>query len=135
VEQSYTYALQIVITSIEDCEIRAPVVMTTSIVVDEIVKNLDMYMLVGVIAIVAISQFERKIGSILGIFFWASVAFFGHQSFSMGGGVGIGDKHLPPGIFYGICFLLMAVNIGNGFFVVRRKRRALSEANQPLSED
>ena len=98
---------------------------------DELIKNLDTYMLIGVVSIVAISQFNRKIGSILGIFFWISVAFLGYQAFSAGGGIGIGSVALSPAIFYGICITLIVVNIGNGFFVVRRQMRALSEANRP----
>ena len=102
---------------------------------DELVKNLDTYMLIGVVAIVAISQFNRKIGSILGIVFWITVAFLGHQAFNSGGGIGIASVALSPNIFYGICATLILVNIGNGFFVVRKQRRPLSEANRPSVED
>jgi hypothetical protein len=103
--------------------------------VDELVKNLDTYMLIGVVSIVAISQFNRKIGSVLGIIFWISVAFLGYQAFNSGGGIGIGSVALSPTIFYGICAILIVVNIGNGFFVVRRQRRALSDANRANAED
>ena len=97
---------------------------------DELIKNLDTYMLIGVVAIIGISQFNRKLGSILGIFFWAAVAYVGHLTFTRGGGIGIASLALSPTVFYTICGVLIVVNIGNGLFVVRRKRRAFSEASR-----
>ena len=97
---------------------------------DELIKNLDTYMLIGVVAIVGISQFNRKLGSILGIFFWSAVAYAGYLTFERGGGIGIASLALSPTVFYRICGVLVVVNIGNGLFVVRRKKRALSEASQ-----
>ena len=88
----------------------------------EIIENLDTYMMIGVVAIVGISQFNRKLGSILGIFFWLAVAFFGYQGFRSGGGIGIGSIALSENVFYGICTVLIVVNVGNGFLVTRNKR-------------
>jgi len=88
-----------------------------------LIENFDMAMLIGVVAVIGISQFNRKLGSILGIFVWAAIAFVGYQGFKLGGGIGIGTILLSPGVFYGICGVLILVNIGNGFFITSSKRR------------
>jgi hypothetical protein len=80
-------------------------------VLETLAQNLTIYMMVGVVVVVAISQVNRKLGAALGLAFWISVAVIGNQAYAMGGAIGIGGTRFSEPTFYAICAFLAAINV------------------------
>lgn len=93
-------------------------------VLDTLAQNLTFYMLIGVVIVVVISQINRKIGAILGIVFWGSVAIIGNHAYGMGGAIGIGGVRFSEPVFYGLCAFLAGINV---LAAVTSKKRAQRE--------
>ena len=89
---------------------------------DTLVENLTVFMLIGIIVVVGVSQFDRVVGSVLGVLFWAAVALVGGYGYSQGGSIGISKEiQFAPAVFYGLCGVLIAANVAMG--VAASKRR------------
>lgn len=88
---------------------------------DTLAHNLTIYMMAGVVIVVAISQVNRRVGAILGIVFWLSVALVGRHAYSMGNAIGIANIRFSEPVFYGLCALLAATNV---FAAIAAKRRS-----------
>ncbi len=98
--------------------------------------NLSTYMLIGIVGIVVIKQFNRLVGSIIAIGFWIVVAIIGwlgyqHTKFAL---IDI-ELSLPQ--FLGLCAALGAVQGFDVYSVLRRRRnqRAYQEALDDAEND
>ena len=95
---------------------------------DPLLDNFRTLMIVGIIVVVGLGQVNRVIGSVLGLFFWAFIAFLGGQIYARGGAVGIVDIIFPPAVFYGLCGFMGLVNLFSlrmGLIHRRHARRRL----------
>src|SRR5687768_13093085 len=82
----------------------------TSSALDEILKALPVYMMIGIVLVVGISQFNRILGGVLGVVFWTAVAFIGLLAYDQGGAIGILDIRFPRELFVGLCLLFVAIH-------------------------
>jgi hypothetical protein len=109
--------------------------------VEQIVKALPTYMMVGILVVIGISQLHRFAGAVLGIVFWLSVALVGTTAYDRGDAIGIGTLQFSRGLFYAICGFFVVVNVGMAVSawinLKRRRRRAQAEAadDAPAARD
>src|SRR5689334_2922895 len=85
--------------------------VSEALVLDTLAENLSVFMMVGVIIVVGLSQINRRIGAILGVVFWSLVAVVGHHAYGRGGAIGILGIKFSEGTFYGLCAALAAINV------------------------
>jgi hypothetical protein len=76
--------------------------------VSDFLPSLPMYMMIGIILIIGISQFNRIAGGILGVVFWITVAIIGTRAYDEGGAIGIPGYKFSQPLFYGICGVMAA---------------------------
>jgi hypothetical protein len=87
------------------------------------VKSLALYMMIGIVIVIGISQFNRLIGAILGVIFWIAVAIVGTSAYDQGGGVGIPGYVFPQPMFYTLCVVFGVVSAIQGLRAWGQKRR------------
>jgi hypothetical protein len=92
--------------------------------VSEVLKSLPMYMMIGIVVVIGISQFNRLIGGILGAVFWIVVAVAGSQAYDQGGGIGLPGFMFPRELFYLICVLFAAYQAYFAYRAYVKKVRA-----------
>lgn len=81
-------------------------------------------MLVGIVVVIGVSQINRILGSVLGIFFWIAVAFVGNAAYAKGAQIGLPGLPMSKPMFFGMCAVLgsfQAFNIYHGIQLKRRK--------------
>lgn len=88
----------------------------------EIFENLTTYMIVGIVIVVAVAQFDRLVGSLLAIAFWISVAVVGYFGYHAGGFVQLPGLQLSLTQFLGLCAILAAVQ-GFGVYQALKRRQ------------
>ncbi len=98
---------------------------------EDIVRDLPTYMLVGIVIVIGISQVNRVIGAILGIMFWALVAFVGSFAYDMDAALGIAGVAFSRSTFYLVCGAFAAFHVATAFVAFRAKRRR----HRPVVED
>ena len=101
---------------------RRPVLHPVSSV-REVVDNLPVYMMVGIIVVIVIAQISRFAGSLLGVFFWVAVGYVGSTAYEMDGAIGIGTVRFSRTTFFGICAVLIAVNLAMAYGAYRARKR------------
>lgn len=89
----------------------------------DIVQNLPVYMLVGIVAIVVISQFNRVVGSALGIAFWLAVAVVGSTAYDSEGALGIGGMRFTKPTFFAVCGFFALINVLFLFLGLKNRKR------------
>jgi hypothetical protein len=94
----------------------------TSTALDEILKALPVYMMIGIVLVVGISQFNRILGGVLGVVFWTAVAFIGLLAYDQGGAIGILDIRFPREIFVALCLLFVGIHAAGAWSAWKRKR-------------
>ncbi|MEM7678580.1 MAG: hypothetical protein AAF449_21550 [Myxococcota bacterium] len=85
-------------------------------------ENLTNYMLIGIVIIVAVAQFNRLVGASLAILFWLMVAIVGYQGYQGGGVLQLLNLKLSLTQFLLLCGTLAAVQ-GFGIYSELRRRR------------
>lgn len=100
---------------------------------DAILKSLTVYMMIGIVVVVGISQFNRVLGSILGILFWLAVGAVGTVGYERGGAIGLLGIEFSLFGFYAFCGAFTLFNAFNLWMSIQRKRRAA--ARRMLDED
>lgn len=92
-----------------------------------LVDHFSMVMIIGVIAVVGISQLDRRIGSALGIGLWLAIAALGTLVYQQGGGIGIASIRFSQPVFYLLCGVLVVANAAALMGALRRGRPAARE--------
>ncbi len=99
--------------------------------VQEIQQSLPVYMMIGIIIIVGVSQIHRILGGILGVVFWLGIAVVGMAAYDGGHGIGLRilDLRFPRWLFLAMCLLFVGINV----FVIytaheQKKRQTLRRA-------
>lgn len=100
---------------------------------EAILESLTVYMMIGIVIVVGISQFNRVLGSILGILFWIAVAAVGTTGYERGGAIGLLGIEFSLLGFYAFCGAFALFNAFNLWMALQRKRRAA--ARRQLDED
>jgi len=75
-----------------------------------LIDNFSIIMIVGVIAVVAVAQMNRLLGSIMGVIFWLAIAGLGTMVYDQGGGIGLAGMRFPQPVFYILCLILAGAN-------------------------
>jgi hypothetical protein len=102
---------------------------------DALVGSLSVYMIIGIIVVVGVSQFNRIAGSILGIAFWCAVAVVGGTAYDKGGGIQLLELEFTRSGFYFFCGAFVAFNAFNLVMALRRRRRFLSRRSSITSDE
>ena len=94
--------------------------------VREILANLPVYMMVGIVAIIAVSQFHRITGAVLGIVFWMAVATLGNSAYDQGHAIGFPGLPFSRPMFMLFCggFAVLHVFIAWQYLRTQRTRAA-----------
>ena len=90
---------------------------------DSVLQSLPIYMIIGIIVVVGISQFNRILGSVLGIVFWIAVAVVGTAAYDKGGGIQLLSMQFSKTSFYAFCGAFVLFNAFNLVMAVRRRNR------------
>lgn len=67
--------------------------------------------LVGIILVVGTSQFNRRVGSILGMGVWVTIAVVGHFYYAQGGVIGFPGLPLNEGLFLLLCAVFFGIQV------------------------
>jgi hypothetical protein len=99
--------------------------------VGDILSSLPMYMMIGIILVIGISQFNRMLGGILGVIFWIAVALIGTGAYEQGGGIGLPGFRFSRELFYGICAIFALFSGFTAYMAYVKKTRFV----KPKSDD
>jgi hypothetical protein len=91
--------------------------------VNDVLSSLPMYMMIGIIVVIGVSQFNRFIGGILGVIFWIAVAIIGSGAYDSGGAIGVPGFRFSQPLFYGICGLFAAFSAFSAYTAWQKKAR------------
>jgi hypothetical protein len=72
---------------------------------DAIIKSLPVYMMIGIVLVIGISQFNRILGGSLGVLFWIAVALIGNYAYDEGHILGLPGIPFTRALFFGMCAL------------------------------
>jgi hypothetical protein len=102
---------------------------------ESLLASLPVYMMIGIVVIVGISQFNRILGSILGIVFWIAVALVGATAYDKGGGISLLSIEFSKPGFYLFCGAFVAFNSFNLYMAMQRRRRWLMKRGSSSASD
>jgi hypothetical protein len=99
--------------------------------------SLPVYMMIGIVVVVGISQFNRILGSVLGIVFWIGVAIVGTGAYDKGGGISLLSLEFSKSGFYLFCGAFVGFNVFNLYMAMQRRRRwqMRRDASPPSEEE
>ncbi len=100
-----------------------------------IFESLTTYMIVGIIVVIGISQFNRVAGAVLSVIFWGAVAFVGHNGYAQGHAVGLPGTPFSEPVFLGVCAFFMLLHVGAAFTYMSNKRRAEARKQMLYDDD
>lgn len=92
--------------------------------VTDILESLPVYMMIGIVVVIGVSQVNRVAGAIMSVIFWAAVAYVGNEAYAAGHAIGIPGFQFPKALFFAICAAFGAMHIFAAVGYVRSKRRA-----------
>ena len=87
------------------------------------VESLPIYIIIGVVAVIGVSQIHRTAGAILGVLMWAAVAYVGNQVYDEGHALGILSLKLARPAFLALCGVLALSHVLGAVQAHRRKGR------------
>lgn len=92
----------------------------------EILQNLPVYMMIGIVAVIAVSQFFRIVGAALGVVFWIAVAVVGTFAYEQGHAIGFPGIRFSMPVFLLFCggFALLHVFIAWQHLRAQKRRQA-----------
>lgn len=102
--------------------------------VDDILSNLPVYMMIGIVVVIGVSQLNRVAGAVMSVAFWLAVAVVGHHAYDAGHAIGVPGFEFPRPLFYAVCAGFAAMHVFAAIGYVRSKRRAV-ERRRLLDED
>jgi hypothetical protein len=79
--------------------------------VDALVQNFELFIMIGVIAVIAIAQFHRMAGAMVGLVFYIAMAIVGTQVYQAGGQIGIGSWKFGLMEFYGFVLVVAGITV------------------------
>jgi hypothetical protein len=91
--------------------------------VDEALKSLTLYMMIGIVIVIGVSQVNRIAGGILGVLFWTAVAIVGSGAYDKGGGIGLPGFVFPLPLFYTLCVVFALMSGVQGWRAYEKKRK------------
>lgn len=83
----------------------------------DLVEQFPAIVMVGIVVVVGASQFNRVVGSVLGMAFWVGIGILGHFFYARGGVIGFPGLPLSEGFFLLLClgfFIVQVVSFRNG---------------------
>lgn len=101
---------------------------------DFLLHNFSTVMLVGVILIVGLGQFNRVLASILAIGFWIATAVAATFVYGEGGQLGLAGTPLSLNVVYGLCGAFTLVNIAT-LWSAMKKAQLRKEHREILSKE
>lgn len=102
--------------------------------VREILANLPVYMMVGIVAVIAVSQFHRIAGAMLGLIFWLAVAMTGTIAYDRGHAIGFPGLPFSRSVFLLFCGAFAVVHVFAAWQYLRAQRRRAAR-RAALDED
>lgn len=84
--------------------------------------NFPVYFIIGIAALVIISQFHRMVGAVLGVLFWSLVAIAGNQVYAAGHGLGVPGFEFSRSVFLAVCLFFILMNTYAGVVWLKRQR-------------
>ena len=99
---------------------------------DAIFESLPVYMLIGIVVVVGVSQIHRLYGAILSIIFWTAVLIVGLHGYSQGNAVGFPGIRFPRLVFVSICIAFAALHgvAGWSYYQRNKRRRRISDQDE-----
>lgn len=97
--------------------------------------NLPLVMLIGIGAVLIISQLRRLLGSILGVIFWGAMAVLGSFAYSAGFRIGLPGLPFSRPVFLLVCLGFALIHGFGGVMWLRgQRRRELTEQARRIDE-
>lgn len=90
---------------------------------DSLFESLPIAMMIGIIVVIGVSQFNRVAGAILSVIFWAAVAVVGMAGYEAGHSVGLPGIRFPMWLFLGICALFALMHSAAAWAHIQRNKR------------
>lgn len=78
---------------------------------DVLVENFQLFALIGVIAVVASAQLDRRLGAGVGVVFYTALAIVGTAVYARGGQLGLGGFRFTQPLFYVFVGVLFAISV------------------------
>lgn len=91
---------------------------------EEIFESLPVYMMIGIVVVIGVSQINRVAGAVMSVLFWAAVAFVGNAAYEAGHAIGVPGFEFPRLLFFAVCAAFGAMHVFAAVGYVRSKRRA-----------
>lgn len=88
----------------------------------EIFESLPVYMMIGIVVVIGISQVNRLAGAVLSVVFWGAVAVVGNAGYERGHAVGLPGIEFPRWVFFLICGFFALTHVYAAFAHIRHKR-------------
>lgn len=102
---------------------------------DAIFESLPIYMMIGIIVVIGVSQVHRLYGAILSVVFWTIVAAVGMHGYNQGHTVGLPGMQFPRFVFLAICIAFAALHGAAGWAYLQRNKRRRHRAMMDQEED
>lgn len=90
---------------------------------DELFGSLPVAMMVGIIVVIGVSQFNRVAGAVLSVVFWTVVAVVGSYGYDQGHRVGLPGIPFPQWVFLAICGLFAALHTAAAWAHIQRNKQ------------
>jgi len=103
--------------------------------VDEIFSSLPVYMMVGIVVVIGVSQLNRVAGAVMSVIFWGAVGVVGHAAYDAGHAIGVPGFEFPRPLFYAVCAGFAALHVFAAVGYVRSKRREVERRRLLSGED
>ena len=101
----------------------------------DVFENLPVYMMIGIVVVIGVSQISRVAGGVLSVVFWGIVAFVGLAGYDAGHQIGfLGGFMLPKPVFLLICAGFAGTHAFAAYAHVRSKRRAEAYRRAQMGE-
>jgi hypothetical protein len=99
-----------------------------------VLENLPVAMMIGIVVVVAVSQFHRVAGAILSVLFWTAVGVVGSRGYDEGHRLGLPGLPFSEPVFLAVCIGFGALHVFAAVNAVRSRRLA-EERRRLLSGD
>lgn len=108
---------------------------SNDLVLQSIIDNLTVYMMVGIVIVIGVSQFNRVAGAVLSALFWTAVAVVGNSAYNAGTSIGVVGFELPRWLFFAICAGFAGMHVFAAISQIRSKRNQAERRRLLADED